>query len=425
MKSLVTIFILLDFAYQLFIYRISSNQQKKALPEEVADIYDEKRYQTFIGYKNENKKLSFITKLLTTSLDLALIHLGFFSYLESSIGNQPYLLVLVSVLLLLSIHMVISYGVDYYRTFVINEKYNKNKKDLKEFHKDFFLENLLEVALSLVLYLFVTFVCEKFGFYSDHHTITYLQATLIFSIVLFIFGLIIIFFSFMTYFSLKKQYTFVEMEHNELRSKIEAMMETSKKKVKRIQIYNESKKSTRKNAFLLKLLWIREFGIADNFINENSEKELLAVLAHEIGHLKHKKDIYDYMKYTMFGVIIILFIGLFVNNQMIKDMNTYLLNSFDLTYNNYYFIMMVFSFLLNPIFILVGAFLNTITRKQEYEADRHSVEMGYGEELIRTFKRLSNDELVDVNPAPFIEFMNYDHPGMYNRIKAIQKAMNK
>ena len=86
--------------------------------------------------------------------------------------------------------------------------------------------------------------------------------------------------------TLKKQYTFIEMEENDLRRKIESMMDGCKKKVSKIQIYNESKKSTSKNAFLLKLLWIREFGIADNFMNENSENELLAVLAHEIGHYR-------------------------------------------------------------------------------------------------------------------------------------------
>ena len=78
----------------------------------------------------------------------------------------------------------------------------------------------------------------------------------------------------MSYISLKKQYEFTELGNGALRDKIEDMMKDCKKKVQKIQVYNESKKSTSKNAFLLKLLWIREFGIADNFINENSYDEL-------------------------------------------------------------------------------------------------------------------------------------------------------
>lgn len=81
--------------------------------------------------------------------------------------------------------------------------------------------------------------------------------------------------------------------------------------------------------------------------------------------------------------------------------------------------------LLTPVGFLWGIFSNYRSRIEEYEADREAVKNGYGEELIGTFKRLSNDELVDVNPHPVIEFLEYDHPGMNNRIKAIHSAMQQ
>ena len=78
------------------------------------------------------------------------------------------------------------------------------------------------------------------------------------------------------------------MPDGDLRVKIMSLQEGSKKKVRKIYIYDESKKSTSKNAFLLKFLWHREFGIADNFMNENEEEELLAVLS-----LSHVHKVYD------------------------------------------------------------------------------------------------------------------------------------
>lgn len=425
MKLFLTLFIFFDFCYQLILYKIVDDWRKKPLPIEVSDIYDESRYQTFIQYKNDHRKCSLISKIITLIIDVIIIYSNFFSIIENLIGDHPYLLVITTSLVLLAINMLMSYFIDYHRTFVIDEKYGKNKKDLKEFHKDFFLDLILEVSLSLVLYLFMTFVFETLGYYTLVHSITYLQSFFICLMILFIFMIIIVFFSFMSYFALKKQYTFTEMEDNELRRKIESMMEGCKKKVKRIQIYNESKKSTTKNAFLLKLLWIREFGIADNFMNENSEKELLAVLAHEIGHLKHKKDKYDYFKYLIFIALGLLIIWIIPNNHMIKDLNNMIMNTFHLSYNNYYLSMLIVSLVSSPLMIVLETILNTITRIQEYEADRHSVEMGYGKELIQTFKRLSNDELVDVYPAPFIELTSYNHPGMYNRIKAIENEIKK
>ncbi len=422
MKILLTLFLILDFGYHLLFTVLNNKQRKKPLPKEVSDVYDENRYQTFINYKSDYRKLSLVTKVCTMLLDLVLIYSNFFSFLESFTKN-PYLLVLISSIILLIINSIFSYIIDYYRTFTIEEKYGMNKKDLKEFNKDFFINLILELSLSVCVYLFITFVCESIGSYSQTHSITYLQSLGICLLIIGAFALIIVFFMFMSYLSLKKQYEFSELENGPLRVKIEDMMKDCKKKVQKIQVYNESKKSTSKNAFLLKLLWIREFGIADNFMNENCEDELLAVLAHEIGHLKHKKDIYDYSKYVLLGIVLILFVWLLPHIELIKDLNSMILTSFNLTTNNYYVSFLVVSILLNPLSIIFEAYSNTITRIQEYEADDHSVKMGYGKELIHTFKQLSNDELVDVNPHPFVEFMTYNHPGMYNRIKHIQEKM--
>ena len=110
--------------------------------------------------------------------------------------------------------------------------------------------------------------------------------------------------------------------------------------------------------------------------------------------------------------------------DMIKEFNQQILQVFHLSYNNYYLSFMILSIFINPLLILVEGIMNTITRKHEYEADENSVKMGYGQELIQTFKQLSNDELVDVNPHPFVEMMTYNHPGMVNRIKAIQEKMH-
>ena len=422
MKILLTLFLIFDFGYHLLFTILNNKQRKKQLPKEVSDIYDENRYQTFINYKSDYRKLSLVTKVCTMILDFILIYSNFFNRLES-LSNNPYILVLISTILLLFINSVFSYIVDYYRTFTIEEKYEMNKKDLKEFNKDFLINLVLEIALSVCIYLFITFVCEAIGSYTQTHTITYLQSFGLCLLIVGAFAAIIIFFMFMSYLSLKKQYEFTELENGALRDKIESMMKDSKKKVQKIQVYNESKKSTSKNAFLLKLLWIREFGIADNFMNENSENELLAVLAHEIGHLKHKKDIYDYSKYILLGFVLLLFVWLLPHIDIIKNINSIILSTFNLSMNNYYVSFLVISILLNPIMILFEAYNNTITRIQEYEADDHSVKMGYGKELIQTFKQLSNDELVDVNPHPFVEFMTYNHPGMYNRIKHIQEKM--
>ena len=206
-----------------------------------------------------------------------------------------------------------------------------------------------------------------------------------------------------------------------------ALQEGSKKKVSLIYIYDESKKTTTKNAFLLKLLWHREFGIADNFINENAETELLAVLSHEIGHLKHKKNLLNYTGYAAIGAFFCLFVWLIYRPDVILSMNAWIRESFGITVTNYYVWISVMGAILTPVARVFTTFGNYRSRQEEHEADREAVKNGYGEELIATFKRLSNDELINVNPHPVIEFLEYDHPGMYQRIRAIREyeAMRK
>jgi STE24 endopeptidase len=211
-------------------------------------------------------------------------------------------------------------------------------------------------------------------------------------------------------------------KRGELKDKIWKLQEDSKKKVKEIYIYNESKKSTTKNAFLIKLPWRREFGIADNFINENAEDELLAVLSHEVGHLKHKKNIWDFIGYGFCIIFWIAIVCIVANPQICLWINAWVRDSFGIAGNNYYLIMVVYLDIITPIMFLIRVYGSYQSRCAEYEADREAVRNGYAEEMIHTFKSMSKDELINVNPHPFIEFTEYSHPGMYHRIKAIRAA---
>ncbi len=224
---------------------------------------------------------------------------------------------------------------------------------------------------------------------------------------------------------MRLQYTFSEMEDCELREQIESFAQESKKKIRHIKIYNESKKSNSKNAFLLKFLGYREFGIADNFLDENSQDELLAVLLHEIGHLKHKKNLFNYLNYLFCFFFFLFFVYLIPNAKNIVHLNHLINTSFGLQYTNYYLSFTIFSYAYLPFSFLFKIYKNFVSCKEEKEADYNAVDHGYGQALIDTFTKVSSDELIDVNPHPLIEFLNYDHPSMYKRITYIQKRQKE
>lgn len=418
LKIYASCWVILSLIYEGILLSLNRIQRKKPLPKEVDDIYSKIRYKRFLRYKNDQQKASVVHSCITTLIYLVLIHTSFFSWLESFTSN-PYILCILTFVVIEGCMEIIDVLFSYHHTFHIDEKYNMNRNTKKKFFKDKFVDILLGLTGSGVLYLLIVFFLEHYVSWTKSISIG--KAIYIELIILCIVGVFIVLFSWISYVVFKKRYEFHDLEEGELRSKIIEMMRDSKKKVKKIQVYNESKVSTKKNAFLLKFLWIKEFGIADNFLLENSEEELLGVLAHEIGHLKHKKNIYNYIKYGLYVLIGILFVLLLSHSYVLTECIQIVTKSMNVRSNNYYVFQFMISFLFQPIVFLIHEYFLFVSRQEEYEADQNAVANGYGDALIEVLKEISKDELVDVNPHRVVEILEYDHPGMYRRILAMEK----
>lgn len=417
LKIILVIFLLLKFLWEQLLVHLTWVQRNKPLPEIVSHIYSKERYDSYISYKKEYKKVNLITNLFSLTIEIIIILSNFYTLFDYS---NPYLCVVLTLLATGIISKAIEIPLDYYSTFNIEEKYGLNKKTKREWLKDILLNLVMEIIMSIVLYGFVVFVCSNIQEWTNNFEINYAQSFIFCLLIALAFFAIMVLLSLLSLVMLKVQYKFTEMEDNDLRKKIEGFLNESKKKVKHIKVYNESKKSTSKNAFMLKLLWYREFGIADNFLNENAEDELLAVLLHEIGHLKHKKNIYNYLKYLFILLIFMFFVWLIPNARYIIDINAYVNNSFNLKYTNYILSTSILVYAYTPLSLIMSIFNNYVSCKEEQEADFNAVDHGYGQALIDTFTKLSSDELIDVNPHPFVELVEYDHPGMYRRISYIK-----
>lgn len=424
-KILILIILALKLIYDGFTLYLSNKQRKLPLPEEVADIFDEDRYNKYLGYVADKQKLYIIFTGVGLVTDMILLFSPIYSLFENICKQNVYLVFLLTFVVFWIIGLITDIIRDYITTFKIEEKYGLNKKTIKEFVKDVLLEQVLEIVVTCGLMMIIIFIGEHMNKWTNGFTVGYLKSFLLCLAIAAVIGVFLVAATLFSYFILKVQYTFTPLEEGELRDNINKLQESSKKKVKQIYVYDESKKSTRKNAFLLKLFWHREFGIADNFIDGNSDRELLAVLSHEIGHLKHKKDFFNFLSYARFVVIFALVVFLIANPAPILFINGWVRESFGISVNNYYIWMIVFSSILEPVMAIVKIFSTYRIRREEYEADREAVKNGYAEELIKTFKTLSSDELINVNPHPLIEFLEYDHPGMYRRIKAINEADKK
>lgn len=416
---------ILNLLWRWFKLHISKVHRLKPIPEEIKDIYSEERRRMFLDYEAETDKLFFRRRIILCVLDSAFIMSPIFSWIETIASRNVYLIVAYTFVAARILDEVVSMPFDYICTFSIEEKYKLNKMTKRTFFRDEWLDVMTELIVGIGIAELITYLLHDMESIADKNHMSLirsfkvaLQREIGIIMVIFVIAMIAI-------ISMRMKYKFVPLKEGELRDKINDLQKDSRRKVKRISVYNESSKSVEKNAFLLRILFYREFGIADNFINENSERELLAVLSHEVGHLKHKKTLFNYLGY--FALLALFLINWFcLANQDISAQNDsfdkWIYRSFNITVPNYYIVIALSLAFAKPVLALFNMYKNYNIRKEEYEADLEAVKNGYGEDLIKTFKDMSNDELIDINPHPLIAILYHDHPTIYQRIVAIRNA---
>lgn len=424
-QTVCLIYLFIILVYEVLKIMAVKKYRKNPLPKEVSDIYDDERYRKFLAYKNETAGLHIISIAVNTVMDLILLFSGFYLLMERTAGPGVWMISVLTFIKVTCLSAFLSLPMDYYAAFAIDEKYGLNKRTKKEFWKDEFLNLLMELAVMLGCCVFLVFVGTNISAWTNDFMISYQRSFFICILISGAFLTMVFLISLFSLFMMRRQYSFHDLESGALRDRIEVMIKDTGRKVKRITVYSESKKSVRKNAFVLKLLWYREISIADNFLDGNSEEELLAVIAHECGHLRHRKNFFNFLGYAMIGIIFLFLVWLLPNAVLLKWVPEWTRASFHLVYDNYYLIMLAITAGAAAVMLPISLFRNWLSRTEEYEADRNAVSYGYGEAMIRMFKRLSADELADANPSPAIEFLEYDHPGMYRRIHALNMEIEK
>ena len=425
LRIVLLIMAFLPVLYDLFTLRIIDRKRQEPLPAEVSDVYTEERWKLFTAHKHDLRVPHYVSRLWSFLLDAVMILSPFFMWMERMSGGNVYVCVAVTVLFMTAVPLLVDVPLSWYRSFRIDQKYGLNKQTPGEFIKDTVIDTVGGFGLNLALYELITYVLLHMDAWTNGYTVPAGRVILLACGLAAVFGLFIFGAAWIAWRLMRMRYVFKPLEEGELKDSILKLLKGSRHRVRRIEVYNESSKSPRKNAFVLKLPFYRSIGIADNFLSENSRDELLGVLAHEAGHLKHRPDIRNIIAWAL-RVCLVLLIPLAIGGgRTLVQMELYAERVFGLSVINPVLTSSIVLWLATPLMFPFSVFSNYVSRCEEYEADRNAVHEGYGEPLIRTFKEISTDELVDVNPADIIEFLEYDHPGMYHRICAIRSAMQK
>ena len=379
---------------------------KLELPVEFTDTYDAEAYRNSQAYTRVYTRFGYITSTFNLVLVLLFWFLGGFNYLDQVIREWQFGaigtgLIYIAVLVLLKSLLTLPFSI--YSTFVIEEKFGFNKTTPKTYFLDILKGLLLGLVLGGPLLAGLLYFFQSLG--SLAWVYAWAAMTLFSLIVQFIAPTWI-----MPLFN-----KFTPLETGELKEAILAFAERLKFPVKGVFVMDGSKRSSKSNAFFTGFGKNKRIVLFDTLIKKHTTGELVAVLAHEIGHYKKKHIIKSLLIGIAHSGLIFYLLSIFLTHRGLYE-------AFYMTHMSVYAGLIFFSMLYTPVEMILSVFQQMLSRKNEYEADRFAVtSIEHPQDMVFALKKLSRDNLSNLTPHPFYVFLNYSHPPVLQRIRAIKK----
>ena len=393
-----------NFILDSFLDYLNSKHFKDELPPELQDVYDVEEYKKSQDYKATNQKFSNITSLFSLSLTLAFFFLDGFRFVDDIARNtstNSIIIALVFFGIIMFASDIITTPFSYYKTFVIEERFGFNKTTIKTFFLDkikgwFMLILIGGGILALIVWIY-EFTGSNFWIYAW--------------VVVAVFSLFMnMFYSRLIVPLFNKQ---KPLEEGELRNKISKYVNSVGFKLNKIFVIDGSKRSTKANAYFSGFGSEKRVTLYDTLINDLDENEIVAVLAHEVGHYKKKHIIFNLIISILLTGFTLFILSLLISNPLLS-------NALGVEIPSFHIGLIAFGLLYSPISGITGLIMNYISRVFEYQADDYAKTTFKGEPLITSLKKLSKNNLSNLTPHPLYVFAHYSHPTLLQRIKNLR-----
>ncbi len=392
-----------DYLLERTLSILNNSHRNNILPKILADIYDPEKYKKSQEYGRINSKFSLISSSFSFLLILLILFFDGFALVDNfarSVSSHPIAITLIFFGILLFASDILGIPFDIYSTFVIEEKFGFNKTTPKIFIFDKLKGWLLSIVigglmLGVITWLYLTFK-DLFWLYA-WITISGFSVFM----AMFYSSLIVPLFNKQT-----------PLEEGELRSAIENFSSKVDFNLHNIFVIDGSKRSSKANAYFSGLGPKKRIVLYDTLIKDLEINELVAVLAHEIGHYK-KKHIVS----SIFLSILQTGFTLYIFSLLVGNPNLSL--ALGVEQQSFHIGLIAFGILYSPLSTILGLAMNVFSRKNEYQADHFAAKHELGNELISGLKKLSINSLSNLTPHPLFVFFNYSHPSLFQRITAI------
>ncbi|MEE4240114.1 MAG: M48 family metallopeptidase [Desulfopila sp.] len=398
--------ILVSFFLELLVSILNLKHSPK-LPAEFEDIYDHDSYSKSQQYTRETTRFSLVENSISTLVTLVFLLAGGFNLVDIyarsfGFGEITTGLIFTGLLLLLSFLVGMPFSI--YSTFVIEERFGFNRTTIKTFTLDIAKAVLLTIliggpVLALILWFFL-FMGSLAWLYCW--------------IGVFILTLLLQFLAPVLIMPLFNKFT--PLEEGELKQAILQYTAKEKFTIKGVFVMDGSKRSTKLNAFFTGFGRFKKIVFFDTLMEKLSTQQVLGVLAHEMGHYKHRHLLKMIVASFFQTGILFFFLSLIMENEN-------LFAAFSMDHISTYAGLVFFGFLYSPVSLLLAVIFNHISRKHEYQADEYAaLSTGSPQYLIESLKILSQTNLSNLTPHPLNVFLHYSHPPVVERIRALRSV---
>lgn len=396
--------LIISFIVDKILDTLNEKRFDDEIPEKLKDVYDKEEYKKSQAYKKTKAKFSKITSFFSTTLTLVFFLFDGFNFIDTIARDHtenPILMALIFFGMILLGSEIIAIPLSYYSTFVIEEKFGFNKSTKTTFWSDkikgLLMSALLGGGILALIIWFYELTGENFWIYAW--------------ILVAVFSLLMnMFYARLIVPLFNKQ---SPLEAGVLKTAIEKYAEKVGFTINNIFVIDGSKRSTKANAYFSGFGSQKRITLYDTLINDLETDEIVAVLAHEVGHYKRKHIVFNLISSILLTGLTLFILSIFINSPILSEALGVSIPSFHIG-------LIAFGILYSPISRITGLFMNHMSRKFEYQADNFAKDTFESQALIASLKKLSKNSLSNLTPHPAFVFAHYSHPTLLERIKNLE-----
>lgn len=402
---IIIVILIVSFIIDQFLDYLNAKHFNDPLPAELQDVFDETEYKKSQRYKKERYKFGTLTATISVIATLLFFFFDGFAFVDGlarSISSNEIIIALIFFGIIMIASDILSTPFSYYSTFVIEEKYGFNKTT----RKTFFLDKLKGWLMGAILGGII--LGAIIWFYQTTGKNFWLYA----------WAIVTVFTVFMNLFYARLIVPLFNkqspLEEGSLRSKIENYASKVGFTLDKIFVIDGSKRSTKANAYFSGFGSEKRVTLYDTLIKDLDEDEIVAVLAHEVGHYKRNHIIINLFAAIITTGFTLWLLSLFIGNPLLSE-------ALHVSKPSFHIGLIAFGVLYSPISGITGLLMNYLSRKFEYQADNYAKHTYAATPLIAGLKKLSKNSLSNLTPHPLYVFAHYSHPPLLQRFRNLKK----